>query len=57
MGEGADLKEKLLRMLKAELDNLLCADGVSEEEKLVRIKQAQEIIESGEKSNDGICAC
>lgn len=45
MSEGVDLKEKLLERLRTELENLLCADGVSEEEKLLRIKQAQEIIE------------
>lgn len=56
MDEEVDLKEKLLKVLRAELENLLCAEGVSEKKKLLRIKQAQEIIEYGEISDDTICA-
>lgn len=41
-------KEELLEMLRAEVAKLLCADDVSEEEKLSRIKLAQAIIESGD---------
>lgn len=41
-------KEELLEMLRAEVAKLLCADDVSEEEKLTRIKLAQAIIESGQ---------
>jgi hypothetical protein len=43
-----DKKEELLEILRAEVARLLCADDVSEEEKLSRIKLAQAIIESGE---------
>ncbi len=41
-------KEALLEMLRAEIAKLLCADDVSEEEKLSRIKLAQAIIENRE---------
>ena len=41
-------QEEMLEMLRAEIARLLCADDVSEEEKLSRIKLAQAIIESGE---------
>lgn len=41
-------REELLEMLRAEVAKLLCADDVSEEEKLTRIKLAQAIIESGQ---------
>lgn len=39
-------KEALLEMLRAEIAKLLCADDVSEEDKLSRIKLAQAIIEN-----------
>jgi hypothetical protein len=53
VGEGSmqdekQTKEELLEVLRAEVASLLCADDVSEEEKLSRIKLAQAIIESGE---------
>jgi hypothetical protein len=41
-------KEELIEMLRVEVARLLCADDVSEEEKLSRIKLAQTIIEGGE---------
>ncbi len=44
--ERAD-KERLLEALREEVERLLCADDISEEEKLDRIKCAQEIIEHG----------
>lgn len=47
-GEAKRSKEELIEMLRAEVARLLCADDVSEEEKLSRIKLAQAIIESGE---------
>jgi hypothetical protein len=40
-------KERLLEALREEVATLLCADDISEEEKLARIKRAQEIIEQG----------
>lgn len=40
-------REKLLQALQEDVATLLCADEVSEEEKLARIKLAQEIIENG----------
>ena len=45
--ETAD-KEILLQALREVLARLLCSDDVSEEEKLARIKRAQEIFETGE---------
>lgn len=41
-------KEELLEVLRAELVRLLCADDVSEQEKLSRIQLAQAIIETEE---------
>ncbi|MFO0415958.1 MAG: hypothetical protein ACK5Y6_01600 [Pseudomonadota bacterium] len=46
--ENQQKKEELLEILRAEVARLLCADDVSEEEKLCRIKLAQAIIEGGE---------
>ena len=40
--------EELLELLRAEVTKLLCADDVAEDEKVARIKRAQEIIESGQ---------
>jgi hypothetical protein len=48
MQDEQQKKEELIEMLRAEVARLLCADDVSEEEKLSRIKLAQAIIESGE---------
>lgn len=48
MQDERQQKEELLEMLREEVARLLCADDVGEEEKLVRIKRAQAIIESGE---------
>jgi hypothetical protein len=48
MQDEKQKKEELLEMLRAEVARLLCADDVSEEEKLSRIKLAQAIIENGE---------
>jgi hypothetical protein len=48
MQDAVQKKEDLLERLRAEVARLLCADDVSEEEKLSRIKLAQAIIESGE---------
>lgn len=39
-------KEELLEVLRAAVARLLCSDDVSEEEKLSRIKRAQEIVEN-----------
>jgi hypothetical protein len=41
-------REELLELLRAEVARLLCADDVSEDEKVSRIKLVQAIIESGE---------
>jgi hypothetical protein len=41
-------KEELIEMLCVEVARLLCADDVSEEEKLSRIKLAEAILERGE---------
>ena len=46
MQDEKQKKEELLEMLRAEVATLLCADDVSDEEKLSRIKLAQAIIES-----------
>jgi len=46
MQDEKQKKEELLEVLRAEVARLLCADDVSEEEKLSRIKLAH--IESGE---------
>ena len=48
MQDEKQKKEELLEMLRAEVARLLCADDVSEEEKLSRIQLAQAIIENGE---------
>jgi hypothetical protein len=48
MEDDKQKKEKLLEILRTEVARLLSADDVSEEEKLSRIKLAQEIIENGE---------
>ena len=48
MQDEKQKKEELIEMLRVEVARLLCADDVSEEEKLSRIKLAQAIIESGE---------
>lgn len=40
--------EDFLEQLRAEVARLLCADDVSEDEKLARIRLAQAIIESEE---------
>ncbi len=47
MQDDKQKKEELLELLRAELAKLLCADDVSEEEKLARITLAQAIIENG----------
>lgn len=39
-------REKLLQALQEDVARLMCSDEVSEEEKLARIKLAQEIIEN-----------
>lgn len=41
------MKQELLELLRNEMANLLCADAITEEEKLARIKLAQAIIENG----------
>lgn len=41
-------REELIEMLCVEVAKLLCADDVSEEEKLSRIKLAEAILERGE---------
>jgi hypothetical protein len=41
-------REELFEVLRAEVARLLCADDVSEEEKLSRIQLAQAIIEGEE---------
>ena len=48
MQDEKQKKEELLEVLRAEVARLLCADDVSEEEKLSRIQLAQAIIESEE---------
>jgi len=48
MRDEKQKKEELLEMLRAEVATLLCADDVSEEVKVSRIKLVQAIIESGE---------
>lgn len=48
MPDEKQKKQELLEIFRAEVARLLCADDVSEEEKLSRIKCAQAIIESGE---------
>ena len=47
MQDDEQKKEELLDILRAEVARLLCADDVSEEEKLSRIRLAQTIIETG----------
>ena len=47
MQDDEQKKEELLDILRAEVARLLCADDVSEEEKLSRIRLAQAIIETG----------
>ena len=49
MSDEKQRKEELLEMLRAEVAKLLCADDVSEEEKLARIRRAQDIMENGVK--------
>ena len=41
-------REEILDVLRAELARLLCADDVSEEEKLIRIERAERILQGGE---------
>ena len=48
MQDEKQKKEELLEVLRTEVAGLLCADDVSEAEKLSRIKLAQEIIDNGE---------
>jgi hypothetical protein len=48
MQDEKQKKEGLLAMLRAEVASLLCADDVSEEEKVSCSKLAEAIIESGE---------
>jgi len=45
MQDEKQKREELLEMLRAEVAKLLCADDVSDEEKLSRIRLAQEIID------------
>ena len=47
MQDDKQKKEKLLAVLREEVERLLLADDVSEEEKLSRLKLAHEIIENG----------
>lgn len=47
MQDEKQKKEELLEVLRAEVARLLCADDMSEEDKLSRIQRAQEIIENG----------
>lgn len=48
MPDERQKKAELLEVLRAEVARLLCADDVSEEEKLSRLKLAQAIIGIGE---------
>ena len=47
MTDDNTIKQELLELLRNEIANLLCADEITEEEKLARIKLAQTIIENG----------
>ena len=47
MHDEQQKKEELLELLRAEIAALLCADDVSEEEKVFRMRLAQTIIEQG----------
>ena len=49
MSEGDEIaaKQALLDDLRAEVEKLLCADDVSEEEKVARMRKAQTIMEFG----------
>jgi hypothetical protein len=48
MKDEKQKKEELLEGLRAEVARLLCADYVSEEQKLSRLKLALEIIKKGQ---------
>jgi hypothetical protein len=48
MQDEKQKKEELLEILRVEVARLLCADDVTEEEKLSRIRLAQAILEGGE---------
>lgn len=47
MTDDNTIKQELLELLRNEIANLLCAEEITEEEKLARIKLAQAIIENG----------
>ena len=40
-------KQALFQKLREEIEKLLCTDNVSEEEKVIRMRRAQAIIELG----------
>lgn len=48
MQDEQQKREELLGILREEVVRLLSSDDVSEEEKVTRMKRAQNIIESGE---------
>lgn len=48
MEEESKEKERLLQILRDEVNRLLLSGDISEQEKLSRIKLAQEIMENGE---------
>ena len=47
--DEVEVKKQLLEMLREEVARLLCSDDVCEEEKVARIKRAQEIFERGDQ--------
>ena len=47
MSEKNENNQALLQELREEIEKLLCAENVSEDEKVIRLKKAQAIIELG----------
>ena len=47
MSEEENKKQALLQELREEIKKLLCSDNVSEDEKVTRMRKAQDIIELG----------